>query len=599
MGSFFVLLPDRGSSEAQSSEIFQRALDTWALLKVSPPAVRRDSWVAAAIAPRRYGPAQSIASLPDGSFALSIGSWFHRAQACSDPRVLLQQYLSSGAQQLARDLSGFFIVVIGDARRREIIAITDLIGSCFACLRQLPGALAFSGSSLQLSLLAPSSLDLRSAQEFLNTGVIYDDRTLYQEVRKLPPASVCRFGIAEEITRYWSMETLDPEKYKSDSAADALWAEICAAAKTVGSHANNIVSDLTGGYDSRILTAAYSGAHVPVHTTVSGTPGSADVLVSQALAQHVGLPHQWIPTRQDAYTAEEIEAAFQLTDGEYDVFDYSRILRTHRQLSAKFDMSTNGSFGEVARGYWWELLVPRTGERTPLDCSKLVRLRFAPGACKLPVPGAPDLTDELTDVLERAISDLKWVPNTLQMDAAYLRLRMQRWQGRIASSTNRLWPCLSPLMTRGVLEVMLQSRPAERKRSYLVRNMLARHAPKFAQFPLEHRYPAAPITLANAHRFWPIVPFYSRRVTAKLSRLAGIKHDVPLCCGPATEFLRSEAAEPLLKLDKVRDAGVFDQSALPAGDALYRLLTVEYTLGRRISLACELARRLNAPAHQL
>jgi hypothetical protein len=126
------------------------------------------------------------------------------------------------------------------------------------------------------------------------------------------------------------------------------------------------------------------------------------------------------------------------------------------------------------------------------------------------------------------------LPNTLQKDHAYLMLRMQRWQGRIASSTNQLWPCLSPFIFRTVLEAMLTAAPEVRKRSLLVRRMLSEHQPRVAVYPLEHGHPAMPMTLRNMQQFWPLVPHYAERAWRKAARIAGFA-----AAGPKTGHVPS------------------------------------------------------------
>jgi hypothetical protein len=82
------------------------------------------------------------------------------------------------------------------------------------------------------------------------------------------------------------------------------------------------------------------------------------------------------------------------------------------------------------------------------------------------------LADALACAINRANLGMDKLPNTLQMDSAYILMRMQRWHGRIMSSTNRLWPCVSPFMFRRVLEVMLATRANDRRRSLLIRGIL-------------------------------------------------------------------------------------------------------------------------------
>jgi hypothetical protein len=144
-------------------------------------------------------------------------------------------------------------------------------------------------------------------------------------------------------------------------------------------------------------------------------------------------------------------------------------------------------------------------------------------------PGSPQLFPKPTDLvthfaamIERANEGLSAWPNTTQMDHAYLRMRMQRWQGRMATSTDQIRPCLSPLMFRPVLETMLQTEQRLRQRSLLVREMLVRLQPKLAAYPLEHGYPAEPFRLGNAHRFVrSLLTSYGQKIWDKGWRVLG------------------------------------------------------------------------------
>ena len=66
---------------------------------------------------------------------------------------------------------------------------------------------------------------------------------------------------------------------------------------------------------------------------------------------------------------------------------------------------------------------------------------------------------------------------------------------------------------------MLRAKFRVRRFSLLVRKMLAEFHPNLAAFPLEHGYPAAPVTWTNFYRFWPVVGYYKSRILAKGARL--------------------------------------------------------------------------------
>ena len=334
------------------------------------------------------------------------------------------------------------------------------------------------------------------------------------------PASIYRFahGALLEQQSYWTIAEVETGSIARRDVAAVLWAALLNTSKIISHRYGRIVCDLTGGYDSRILVAAFLGSGADFSTTVSGPLDSADVRVSGELAQLTGLEHETQGPGQPVSFAQ-LDAAVTLTDGAYDAVEYARIMHIHQGLSQRFDISLNGSYGEVARGYWWELLFPHIGAKKPLDAASLARKRIAAldqNAGLFPAERRVDMVAHFTTIITQLNAGLSGMPNTLQMDHSYIMLRMQSWHGRIASSTNQIWPCLSPMMFRQVLEVMLAAQPEARKRSLLPREMFERFQPILARHPLEHGYPAMPASLINLYRFWPVIPHYMGRIRKKL-----------------------------------------------------------------------------------
>lgn len=571
MANFLVFLPS-SSLSPDTPSVFQMGLSCARQLKSQLPSssVERD-WASAAVFARINTSGVPIVVDPHtGSWLLAVGTWCHAdGYASGAEGRLLQRYLAVGAQRLGCELEGFFNVVIGDARTREVCLITDVIGSCHAFMRTTAGGIALAGSSLLLAGLGKVELDPVACQEFVRVGVMYEDRTLYREVRKLGPATVFNFahGALQTQQRYWNIGELAQRRLNANEATTALWESSQVAVRKIASGGQRIVCDLTGGYDSRALVAVLLGAGVDFSTTVSGAPDSADVRVSCELAQLTGLPHE-VQAPGEALGIRHLNDALTLTDGEYDVVEYARILQTHRRLMQRFDISLNGSFGEVARGYWWELLFPHTGARAPLHAELLARKRFAAtdtGAALFAPALRVNLVAHFTGVIARLNADLSTAPNTLQMDHTYLMLRMQRWQGRIASSTDQLWPCVSPFLFRSVLEVMLCAAPGVRKRSLLVRKMLAQFQPKLARHPLEHGYPATPATLANLHRFLPLVTYYGGKVQQKIAHKMGLHRATntsPVTLSTRARLWGETAVSEILNPTTMRLAELLDGPAL-------------------------------------
>jgi hypothetical protein len=575
VGNFFIVVAAEGR-KGEAHEYFHTGLDAARELKSQvPDGTAETDWALAASFPRENGPrAPLVTHSATGSWLLALGTWFHsEGYASGEEARLLKRCLETDPVRLGRELEGFFVLVIGDARSREVVVLTDIVGSCHCFMRTTSAGTILSSSSLLLAALEEAHLDPVACHEFISSGIIYEDRSCYREVRKLGPAGVFRFGPGgpKPAQRYWQISELAPESLGGDAAVDGLWESLTRAVRRVQTLYPNPLCDLTGGYDSRSLVAAFVGAGVRCTTVVSGPPESADVAISHGLAQILGLPHLHNEPRQQI-SFDQLQESLALADGEYDLVEYSQIRENHCRLASQFGISINGSFGEVARGYWWELLLPRLGARGPLDARRVARLRYGAqpfDASMFPHADRLDTVSHFVGIIERTNAGLGGFPNTFQMDHAYLMMRMQRWQGRIASSTNQIWPCLSLFLFRSVLETILRTRTLLRWRSLLVRKMLARYQPEMAAYPLEHGFPAEPTTWKNFYRFWPLAAYFGDKVGGKLARKLGVQHAATETPAggrfvPRLALWREEAVKDLLVPAKMKLSGWLDPAALEA-----------------------------------
>lgn len=569
MGNFLVVVAQEQIG-TEAAELFRLGLRRARQLKGQvPDSIVETAWARAAVFARQNGSGSPVANDDaTGSWLLTVGTWFHSSGLASGGEAkLLARVMDIGAETLAEELEGFFVIVFGDGRTREVIVITDIIGSRHCFIRHVNRCAVLSTSSLLLAGLEPVALDKTGSEEFLRTGSIYECRTVFDGIRKLPPASVLRLsgnGVAEE-KNYWRVADLDPEKLDGKQAVKQLTHQLLTAAARIGKLFARPVCDLTGGYDSRAVVATFLGAGVRFETTVAGAPDSADVLIAEGLSNLTGKLH-WHFENEPVTAFDQLQQALRLTDGGCDLVDYARIQALHNQLSQNFDASINGSFGELARGYWWELLWPRVGKREKLDAGKIAVRRYAaepessqlfPSGSNLNLPGL-NLTAHLAGVIERANAELNDRPNTLQMDNTYLRLRMQHWQGRIASSTDQIWPCLSPFMLRSVLEVMLQTGAQWRRNSLLMRMLLAELQPQLAAYPLEYGHPALPLNWKTWPRFLPAAKVYAQKVCQRI----GLTDELAKSEPPRMKLWRDEQVRELLRPETMRLGELIDRRLL-------------------------------------
>lgn len=445
MHTFVVFLPNRLPGDVAT---FDRVVKAASVLKRLPMGlIRANRGASIAAFPRMNGSRCAFAEDTEGNWLLLAGTCIPSDSRLRDPAALLEHAMAD-PDGLAHKLDGFFALVAGFTRPEpKVLVVTDPNGSFHVYSRRLDSGVLLSSSSLVLAAAQPTTIDALAAQEFVVTGVIYEHRSLYAGVQKLSPASIYEFTPeACRARAYWRPFISNFRRERMNDAADRLWETITAAAKALAPVASAPSCDLTGGYDSRILAAACKQAGMNFTAVVSGAPDHPDVVISRQLARILGVPHLHFPP--EASDGPSFDQAVRLTDGEFDAIQYIFTFKIHRELARQFDISLNGSYGETARGYWWELLGWDPKRVQPLNVGRIAAARYgrSPVSTDLFSPGHRiDFQSHIAEVLRRELVDLPVGSLAAQLDFLYLRLRMQRWQGRIASTTDQIMPCLSPL----------------------------------------------------------------------------------------------------------------------------------------------------------
>src|SRR5699024_8101199 len=166
-------------------------------------------------------------------------------------------------------------------------------------------------------------------------------------------------------------------------------------------------------------------------------------------------------------------------------------------------------------------------------------------------------------VIERTNLGLEGSRNTACMDNVYLNLRMQHWQGRIASASNRLWPCLSPLLFRRPMEIGLGAAISLRRNGRMARRLLAIVDYELARLPMAGGYPALPITMKTLPQFRPLGAEYLQRVRQRLMRTNGpVSGAVQQQQAQLTALLRLEEVADLLNPKHMLSANLYEPGSL-------------------------------------
>ncbi len=182
----------------------------------------------------------------------------HHFASDSDPEFCLHLYEEMGTESFRR-LNGDFVLLICDLERKTAILANDR-----DCLRNVyytahGGALLFApeAKAILQDGTFKRGLDVETLAMFLAWGEFWDDRTLFEGMQFLPPASILTYSKGQVTrTRYWDLCYQPDYGLSDESIVEQLTEAIRRAVAIRMKEPLRYGISLSGGLDSRCVLAA-------------------------------------------------------------------------------------------------------------------------------------------------------------------------------------------------------------------------------------------------------------------------------------------------------------------------------------------------------
>jgi asparagine synthase (glutamine-hydrolysing) len=218
----------------------------------------------------------------------------------SDTEVIVQGYARWGEEVFAR-LNGMFAIALLDRRNRKLVLARDHAG-----IKPLyyawDGRRLVWGSEVKALLasgLVSRSMNMEALAEFLAWEYVPCPRTLFADVRKLPPATCWSLDLIRGTVRetlYWQLPEVEEQGTREEEWVERLDTVLTRAVR------RQMVSDvplgafLSGGVDSSLLVASMGKAET---FSIGFEERSYNELAhSQRIATHLGCVHVTEPIRE-------------------------------------------------------------------------------------------------------------------------------------------------------------------------------------------------------------------------------------------------------------------------------------------------------------
>jgi asparagine synthase (glutamine-hydrolysing) len=256
-------------------------------------------------------------------------------------------------------LNGWFHGLLVDRTRKTVRLFNDRYGMHRLYYHESKHAFYFAAEAKAILAVRPElrRVDSRGLGEYIALGCVLENRTLFEGIHALPPASawVFRNGSIESKADYFEpreweeQEPLEPETYYRELREVFL--------RNLPRYFNGtqrIGMSLTGGLDTRAIMAGHkpSPGSLPCYTFGGTYRECRDVLVAQQVARACGQPHQVIRCGLEFISSfpDYAERTVYLTDGCADV-SCSPVLYGCRKAREIAPVRMTGNYGDqVLRG---------------------------------------------------------------------------------------------------------------------------------------------------------------------------------------------------------------------------------------------------------
>lgn len=217
-----------------------------------------------------------------------------------DARLALEAWKAWGTAAPAR-LIGDFAFVVWSPRDRRLACVRDAIG-VRPFFYYLSDAAVVFGSEMRQVLahpLVPRVADEVAIAELLTYGDRFVERTLYRDIRRLPPAHVAVIDASRfTLTRYWDFDLSRELRLRDDREYAEAFRE--RFDRAVSAHLRTDVrpvgADLSGGLDSssivataRALGATSSESLLAFSMIFPGHPAADERSYRAAVLRHTGV----------------------------------------------------------------------------------------------------------------------------------------------------------------------------------------------------------------------------------------------------------------------------------------------------------------------
>jgi asparagine synthase (glutamine-hydrolysing) len=274
------------------------------------------------------------------------------------PSYLISMYEEDTA--FPRSLNGIFHGMLADRSRGTALLFNDRYAMHRIYYLEAKEAFYFAAEAKAILAVRPElrKLDPQGLGEFVACGCVLENRTLFEDIRVLPPGSAWTFrnsSIETKRTYFSPREWEEQEQLEPDAWYQELREVFSRNLPNYFSGCERVGISLTGGLDSRMIMAWHKlppGA-LPCYTFGGTFRDCRDVTVARRVAAACRQPHQVITVGKDFLSRfpDYAERTVYLSDGCVEV-NRAATLYANEKAREVAPVRMTGNYGsEVLRAH--------------------------------------------------------------------------------------------------------------------------------------------------------------------------------------------------------------------------------------------------------
>jgi len=281
----------------------------------------------------------------------------YRVGSNTDNELLVDIYIKTRSFEFLRDIDGYYVAVFYDKKEKKVYLITDRYGFKPLYWAMINEDLVWSSEVKGFlgHIDFKPVIDRQAVLEFFDIGYLLENRTWFEGIELVPPASVLTFDLEKskvENRYYWSWSEIESMRGSIDEGE--LVEELGRLFKqSVRKHVNNserIGITLSGGLDSRAILAAVPEDYKPLHTFTFGQENCDDIRIASRVSRIKRARHHILELNSNNWLMSRINCTWKIDASSSLLHMHGHKKEFCDEYKSYTDFNLNGFAGDLVLG---------------------------------------------------------------------------------------------------------------------------------------------------------------------------------------------------------------------------------------------------------